>query len=166
MIFPRNYRLLRILCIVLWYFPENNHFLARLQLEEQSFSWLSLKQRIEINLLLDSKETMINYLYLTERYSGNEIFGNFLGNDLKDLSKSLKFYQKNYPKPRRKIFRRGPKDKGSRRVFSTGPRFEDDVRRDYHLQLENEKFQRKKYYFFKLIEQLKDLMSRTLVESS
>lgn len=149
-VFPRNYRLLRSLCISFWYFPENLHFLTRLRLEDQSFSFLNEKQRIEISILLSSKENMLKYLYLTERYSGNEIFGNILGNDLHELSKKFVVTRKFYPKPRKKIFRRGPKDKGSRRVISLGPHFEEDLRSDVWIQQENQIIEKKKIYLHKV----------------
>lgn len=148
--FPKNYRLLRSLCISFWYFPGNLHFLTKLRLEEQSFSFLNDKQKIELTILLSSKENMIKYLYLTRRYSGNEIFGNILGNDLKDLSKKFVVSRKFYPKPRKKIFRRGPKDKGSRRVISLGPHFEEDLRRDVWIQLENQILIEKRNYLHKV----------------
>jgi hypothetical protein len=119
-------------------------------LEEQSFSFLNDKQKIELTILLSSKENMIKYLYLTRRYSGNEIFGNILGNDLKDLSKKFVVSRKFYPKPRKKIFRRGPKDKGSRRVISLGPHFEEDLRRDVWIQLENQILIEKRNYLHKV----------------
>lgn len=141
--YPRNFRLLRCLCIVQWYFPENLHFLTLTDLEKESFSWLNLKQKMEISIYLNSRETMIKYLYLTDRYSGNQIFGNILKNDLQELSKKFKVTYESYPRPRRKVYRRGPKDKGSRRVHSCGPLFLEDIQRDVFLQLEEEKFQRK-----------------------
>lgn len=144
--FPKDFRLLRTLSIVQWFFPENLHFLTKLALEEEDFSWLNFKQQIEINIYLSSKENMSKYLYFTDRYSGNEIFGNILKNDLQDLSKKFLVLQEYYPRPRRKVYRRGPKDKGSRRVTSLGPTYEDDVRRDVFIQLEEEKYQRKRIY--------------------
>lgn len=143
-VYPKDFRLLRVLCIVQWYFPESLHFLTVVSLEEEEFSWLNFKQQVEIQIYLSSKENMEKYLYLTDRYSGNEIFGNILKNDLQDLSKKFRVSKEFYPRPRKKVFRRGPKDKGSRRVTSLGPIYEDDVRRDVFLALEDEEFQRKK----------------------
>jgi hypothetical protein len=134
--FPKEYRLLRVLSIIQWYLPENLHFLVYIQLKEQDFSWLSEKQRIEINLFLESKEDMVKYLYLTERYTGNEIFGNILGNDLKDLIKRTKIFLVKYPIPTEKVYRRGPKDKGSRRVNSSASIIQEEISKDIFLQIE------------------------------
>lgn len=140
---PRSFNSLRCLCIVFWYLPEVQKFLVQLDLEKQTFSWLNFKQRLELKILTSSKDNMIKYLYLTDRYTGNELFGNILGTNFKVLSKELKFFKVSYPRPRKKIFRRGPKDKGSRRVISQGPHFEDDVRSDVFLKIEEEKFEKK-----------------------
>lgn len=113
--YPRDFRQLRSLCILQWYVPETLHWRMFLDLKDFSFSQLNEKQRIEIQILLSSKEDMISYLYFTERYSGSEIFGNILGNDLTDLKKSMIFKRLKYKRPKRAIRRRGYKDKGSRR---------------------------------------------------
>jgi hypothetical protein len=55
------------------------------------------------------------FLYETQRYSSNEIFGNILGNDLKDLNEELKVRRKKYRKPKELVRRRGYKDHGARR---------------------------------------------------
>lgn len=161
--YPKNFRLLRSLSIILWYFPENLHYLTFLSLENETFEWLNEKQKMEISILLSSKENMQKFLFLTERYSGNEIFGNILGNDLKELSKKFKVKRESYPRPKRKIFRRGPKDKGSRRVTSLGPDYQKDVQRDVFLQIEEEKLirrrkllQNKIRYILKFLEEFKE----------
>jgi hypothetical protein len=87
---------------------------------------------------------MEEYLYFTERYTGSEIFGNIIGNDLKDLCRKMKISWKFYPKPRRKIRRRGPKDKGSRRVNSTSSVIAQEIRRDVWIQSEEETRQEKR----------------------
>lgn len=152
--FPRNFRLLRSLCIIFWYFPENLHFLVRIRLEEENFHFLNDKQRIELSILLSSEENMKKYLYLSDRFTGNEIFGNFLGNDLRELSLKFKVSNKKNPFPRKRIYRRGPKDYGSRRVVSLGPNFEKDLRSDIFLQQKEELFQRKENLIHKTISQL------------
>jgi hypothetical protein len=86
-----------------------------LDLKEKTFSQLNQKQRIEIQLLLESKEIMEIYLYETKRYTGSEIFGNILGNDLKDLLKYLKLRRNLKSKPKRVQRHRGYRDHGSRR---------------------------------------------------
>lgn len=142
--YPRDFRLLRALSISFWYFPQNLHFLVKISLEQESFSWLTSKQQLELSLLLSSKENMEKYLFLSERFTGNEIFGNILGNDLKELTCKMKVLWKYYPRPRRKIRRRGPKDKGSRRVNSTSSQIAEEIRKDIWIQTEEEKRQRKR----------------------
>lgn len=116
---PLSYRLTRALAISVWFFPEEIKWLYLLDLWDRDFSQFNEKQRIEIQILLSSKEEMLSYLYLTERYSANEIFGNLLGNDQEDLAVRLKV-KLEFPKPpQKKVFRRGPKDKGSRRSDSS-----------------------------------------------
>lgn len=153
--YPRNFRLLRTLSIIFWFFPERVHFLTYLQLKENdNFIFLNDKQRIELSILLSSKENMIKYLFLTKRYSGNEIFGNFLGNDLKELSRKFKVTKIRNPYPRRKVYRRGPKDYGSRRVISQGPQFYKDLYSDFSTLKEEEKFQRKENLIHKTISRI------------
>lgn len=136
-IIPKDFRLLRVLSVIQWYLPENFHFLVYLKLKEQSFTWLAPKQRIELNLLLDSKESCVTYLFLTERYTGNEIFGNILNNDLKALGKRFKVKEITYPKPKDKVYRRGPKDYGSRRPDSSISIITEEVQKDIFLQIED-----------------------------
>jgi hypothetical protein len=124
-----------------------------------SFSWLNFKQKVEIQIYLSSKENMKKYLYYTDRYSGNEIFGNLLKNDFLSLSKKFKISSEYYPRPKKKVFRRGPKDKGSRRVISQGPHFEEDVRRDVFIQLEEEKLIEKKKLLQNLINRVLKILS-------
>lgn len=142
--FPRDYRLLRTFCVIQWYFPQNLHFLSYITLEEQTFKWLTNKQRLELKILLSSKENCIKYLYLTERYTSSEIFGNILKNDVKDLLKKLKITRKRYPKPTEKVYRRGPKDKGSRRVDSSISIIAKEISCDVFIQEENKKLERKR----------------------
>lgn len=143
--FPRDYRLLRVLSIIQWYLPENLHFLVYIQLKELSLSWLTEKQKMEVTIYLDSQDNCERYLYLTERYTGNEIFGNILGNDLKDLMKRLKITRRYYPKPSEKVYRRGPKDQGSRRVNSSSSIIQEEIRKDCFILLEEEKRVKKKF---------------------
>lgn len=111
--YPRNFRLLRSLIILHWEFPEFLFWRVHLDLSEINFKWLSEKQRILIRILLDSKEATSRYLYETRSLSGNEIFGNILGNDYKDLFKEyLKIFRKRY-KLIKSVYRRGYKDKGT-----------------------------------------------------
>lgn len=142
---PKEYRLLRALSISLWYFPENLHWLYFLELKERTFPWLNRKQRIEISILLDSKETMEKYLFLTERYTSGEIFGNILGNDLRDLQKILNLQLIRQRKAKKKVFRRGPTDKGTRRSDSSDRIIEEEIKKDKFLQEEYENYLKKEY---------------------
>lgn len=130
---PNSYRLVRSLIISHWYFPENIYFLYHIELENQNFSKFNTKQQIEIQILLSSKENCEKFLFLTERYTGNEIFGNILGNDLKFLSNLLKLRMVQPNRPVEKVYRRGPKDKGSRRSDSSARIISQSIREDFYL---------------------------------
>jgi hypothetical protein len=114
-VYPKDFRLIRSLAILQWYLPDIWHWRIFLDLKEKTFSQLNQKQRIEIQLLLESKEIMEIYLFETKRYTGSEIFGNILGNDLKDLLKFLKLRRNLKSKPKRVQRHRGYRDHGSRR---------------------------------------------------
>lgn len=143
-ILPKNYRETRALAISLWYLPENLKFQVLLKLEERNFAHFNQKQMIEIHLLLESQEICEKYLYLTERYTDSEIFGNLLGNDLRDLEKSLKFIFVRQQRARKKVFRRGPKDKGTRRSVSSTIqiRIEEELK-DVFVQQQNDLYDHK-----------------------
>lgn len=142
-VIPKDFRLLRALSISLWYFPQNIQVLYFLQLENQNFSWLNEKQKLELSILLSSKENCEKYLFLTDRYTSSEIFGNFLGNDLNDLNKKLKIIFVFQRKAKKKVFRRGPKDKGTRRSDSSVKIIEKEIQQDIWIKLENEKYKKK-----------------------
>lgn len=112
--YPKDFRLLRALAIIQWYFPEEFHWRIYLDLTEKSHSQLSSKQRIELSLLLSSEDNCKKFLFETKRYSSNEIFGNILKNDMQDLLKNLKISRRNL-KVKRTQRRRGYNDKGSRK---------------------------------------------------
>lgn len=117
--FPSKYRHLRALIIAAWFFPQEVigwKIIFDLQDKLRYFS-LDLEGRgvdltIEIRLLLDSKESCLNYL--KSEISSNELFGNILRSDLSEALKILHFYRKS-DHVQRKIRRRGYNDKGSRR---------------------------------------------------
>lgn len=114
--YPRNFRLLRTLSIIQWWFPEELHWRVLIDLQDKTFSWLNDGQKVVLSLLLKSKESCLFYLYWSNQFSGNELYGNILGNDLKDLFKEFKITKiKKLSPPRKAIRRRGYKDKGSRR---------------------------------------------------
>jgi hypothetical protein len=88
---------------------------VHLDLMEMNFHWLNHKQRILVQILLYSEETCVNYFYRTETLTGNEIFGNILGNDLKECLRTLKIYRKKLKPVVPRVYRRGYRDKGARR---------------------------------------------------
>lgn len=155
--FQKDYRSLRTLSIILWYLPERSHFLLRLELEGLSLNWLNWKQQVEIRILLNSKKSMEKYLFLTQRYTGSEIFGNILGNDLRKVSKETKFYKKIQSKAKKKIWRRGPKDKGSRRETSSLIIFEE-TRKDIFLQIEEEESLKRNLQIRKLVNRILEIL--------
>ena len=112
--YPRNFRLLRTLCITQWYYPEEFHFRIWLDLTDMSFSHLNEKQILELRILLSSKENMLKYLSETNRYDSNEFFGNIVGNDLRELNRTLKISKKAYKLVKTQR-RRGYNDHGSRK---------------------------------------------------
>lgn len=152
--FPRDFRLLRALSISIWFFPENIQTLFRIELEEENFNWLNEKQKIEISILLSSQKNCVKYLYLTDRYSGSEIFGNFLGNDLKDLQSKLKIFFVKQQRPRKKVFRRGPKDKGTRRSDSSISVIEQEIQRDVWVNEEYQKFRKRQLLLLQTIHKI------------
>jgi hypothetical protein len=87
---------------------------------------------------LSSKENCERYLFLTQRYTGNEIFGNILGNDLKELQRRIKITFVTQVRAKKKVFRRGPKDKGTRRSDSSVKVIEEETRKDVWLTKEYE----------------------------
>lgn len=111
--YPKSFRLMRTLSILLWFFPESSFWYILSDLKEKSFPHFNRKQRLEISILLSSKENMEKFLFETQRYTSNEIFGNFLGNDAQDLFLVLKAGIRKH-NPRRTIRRRGYQDHGSR----------------------------------------------------
>lgn len=113
--YPRDFRLLRSLCIIHWSIP--NEFLKwriHMDLEQMSFSWLNENQKIVLHVLLESYKTCLGYLFLTKEVSRRELFGNILGNDIKELSRRLVLKRKLNRPPIKRVWRRGYRDKGSR----------------------------------------------------
>ena len=148
--YPKDFRLLRALAIIQWYFPMEFHWRIYLDLTEASHSQLSSKQRIELSLLLSSEDNCKKFLYETKRYSSNEIFGNILKNDMRDLLRILKISRRN-SKVRRIQRRRGYNDYGSRK-----PDCKWLPQSDYSLtEYQNEK-ERKQYQELKIIQLLQE----------
>lgn len=135
LVYPKDFRLLRALSIVQWYLPEEFHYRIWLDLTDMTFSHLNDKQNLELRILLTSKEICQKYLYETNRYTGNEIFGNILNNDLRDLEKILKV-KKRSTKIRKTQRRRGYNDHGSRKPSEKWLPSSDFTFTEYHLRKE------------------------------
>lgn len=112
-VYPRKFKEIQGLIVISYYCPESLKWRIWLDLNEMSFSHLNEKQRIEIQILLSSKENMLKYLFLTNRYTSHEIFGNILGEGLKTL-KFLRIYRRS-TKIVYRLRKRGYDDKGSLR---------------------------------------------------
>lgn len=156
--YPKDFRLLRALTIVHWFLPEESRWRIFLDLTEMTLSHLNRKQRIEIQLLLSSKENCVRYLYATERYSSFEIFGNILGNDLRDLDNRMKIHSVKYilVQAQRK---RGYDDHGSRK-----PNCKWLPTSDYSFdEYQNEK-ERKQNLELKLIARLSKIIENLLLD--
>lgn len=110
--FPRKLYQIRGLCIIVHYLPDILRYRIILDLEERIYKF-SLKEQLELKILLSSKENMIKFLFLTQKYSSHEIFGNIVNDGIKSL-KVIRIRRKNLKivKPIRK---RGYDDKGSLR---------------------------------------------------
>lgn len=115
LIYPKSFRYLRSLISVHWYFPQFLFWRVHLDLLEMNFHWLNRKQRILLKILLDSEIVCVNYFFRTETLTGSEIFGNLLGNDLRDCLKHLKIYRVKLKPIIPRVYRRGYRDKGARR---------------------------------------------------
>lgn len=108
--YPRKYKETFGLIVYHYYLPETLRWRVFLDLEEQSFSHFTDKQKTIIRILLSGKENMLKYLYRTETISSNELFG--------IVGTSIQLFVKFIPRstlivqPKRK---RGYDDKGSRR---------------------------------------------------
>jgi hypothetical protein len=151
--FPQNFKSLRSLAISHWYLPEILFWEIHLLMEESSFSHLNSKQILEIRILLESKETMMNYLYHSERFTNRELFGNILGNELEILLKGLKIKRKGYPKVKRRIRHRCYRDKGSLR-----PAHRWLPSEDYSLTEQMNRIERRRYLQQKIIIQIKKIL--------
>lgn len=147
--YPKTFRLMRTLSILLWYFPSASFWFVLSDLKESSFPHFNRKQRLELEILLSSKENMEKYLYETQRYTSNELFGNILGNDAKDLFKTLRVGYYRNKRSRRIIRRRGYQDHGSRKPDEKWlPQF------DFSLtEYQNQK-ERKQYLFILTVQKV------------
>jgi hypothetical protein len=114
---PRNFRDLRALVAVHWYFPGSLFWYYHLELKDCKLNHLNFKQKVEINLMLESREIMLYYLYRTKRLTSFEIFGNILGTAIRN-TRYLKVFKRS-KKIINPIRKRGYDDKGSLRLPET-----------------------------------------------
>jgi hypothetical protein len=98
--------------------PEEVFWQVHLDLGEKSFEHFNQKQQLEIKILLESREICSTYLYESKRFTSNQLFGNYLGNDVQELENTLKWTWVSQHKARKKVRRRGYQDKGSRRPLT------------------------------------------------
>lgn len=158
--YPRDYRGLRAISILLWSLPEELQWRIRMDLTEKQHSQLNSKQRIEISLLLESKEICYFYLYKTSRYTARELFGNILGNEMKVALRQLRIKRKKLKKPVRVERHRGYRDKGSLRPYHLWlERF------DYSFTEYQNANERKSDLLFKTTTRLKQLLTEKLLHS-
>lgn len=108
-----NLRGIKGLSIIVHFVTNDNLKYALILYLEEKLKHFNLKQQLEIKILLTSKEICLKYLYLTDRYTSHEIFGNLVYFGIKNL-KYLTIYKKKSKVlfPQRK---RGYHDKGSLR---------------------------------------------------
>lgn len=133
-LYPRDFVGLRSLSIACWYLPDKLKWRIFLDLREMSFSWLNWKQRIEILLNLERASVMRQYLYWTDRYTSRELFGNILGQQLKETLSRLRIKVRKLPKPRKRQRKRGYQDHGSRRPpHKWLPKFDSELT-EIHLE--------------------------------
>jgi len=117
MILPRTLRELTTLTI-LHYYVEEPQFRLELKFALERVSYF--KENFVLRLMLKSKNQMLYFLFDTNLWTSNELFGNILSTNEKSQKwlKSVKFRKRNkkVSKPKRK---RGYDDKGSLRLPHT-----------------------------------------------
>jgi len=124
---PRTWREYLRLLLVHWYLPEEAFALVHLELQEMENKF-GTDKAIAAHAILRSEPEMVIYLmessavYKTER----ELFG-----DIHSQFSFKKYHFKNLDrrKPRKKVFRRGYHDQGSRRL----PHEQHEAKFDYSL---------------------------------
>lgn len=130
--------------IISWYIPEEYGFLLRLEIEERI---RSNEDIFWIQILLDSKASMLLFLLETQRWHARDFFGNVLNENLiVQVLKRIKPRYKNVVKPKSPEYRRGYRDHGNLKfpheVHELG-----DFRRE-QMDLESERQDRKSTYLF------------------
>lgn len=113
LVIPRKFNELRSLCVIVHYINEDSlKWKLRLDLEK-AITRFDSKKVLELELLLKSKESMLVFLFETNRYTSHEIFGNIIGMCAKNLQ--LVKFKRISTKVRRSQRKRGYDDKGSLR---------------------------------------------------
>lgn len=103
------------LSVISWYVPKSLSILLRLELEKKMES----EDFFVLGLLLESKTQMILFLQETRLWHIREFYGNILREkQIKYLLKKLHFRRRKTRKPQRSQWKRGYRDKGSRRIDS------------------------------------------------
>ena len=117
-VLPRKFREMRALAIFAWYCTDEflkYEILLQLSVERKvptSFENKNFENQLSLSLLSQSKEIMLSTLLLMSDFSTRELFGSILYDDLLSGLRNLKIQKKN-SFVRRKIRRKGYRDKGS-----------------------------------------------------
>lgn len=110
-----------LLGVFQWYMPKELGVLTNLWLEEH---WGGEFKEIKA-VLLNSKDTALGYLLVSDRWSTRDFYGNILKeNNVKRILVSMKVRRRNKSRPKRKVWRRGYNDKGSTRLPHDSVRFD------------------------------------------
>lgn len=110
-----------LLGVFQWYMPKELGVLTNLWLEEH---WGGEFKEIKA-VLLNSKDTALGYLLVSDRWSTRDFYGNILKeNNVKRILLSMKVRRRNKSRPKRKVWRRGYNDKGSTRLPHDSVRFD------------------------------------------
>lgn len=90
-------------------------FFLREEIREKRIRQFSLQDKLSLEiLLLGKKELICNYLFLSQEWTTRTFFGNILPRGI-ELFNNLRIVRRKLRKPTKPVWRRGYKDKGSRR---------------------------------------------------
>jgi hypothetical protein len=123
-------------------------------LDEMNFNWLNWKQEVILRILLTSKETCLAYLYSSQSFSSEELFGNILRTDIKDTLRSLKIHRKGY-KLIPLVYRRGYRDKGARK-----PDHKWLPREDAIFTIEQNDLEKKRNFYLLLFQRIQEFLEK------
>lgn len=135
----RSFTSLVILSIFSWYIPEEFGILLRMDIQEKVKNNEDLGF---VELLLISKAHCLNFLLDTKLWHTRDFFGNILcEKNIKKALDSVKFRFRKKKKPTKLVYRRGYKDKGSRRKDVNPNAFidtsslvrEEEIKKQSHL---------------------------------